>query len=471
MKNLALILIMSLFAFSVHAQSGEQNSTLLNGRFVNLRGKEAITVFVNNTPDTLKLEYAFFNWLPYMENKDVIKLPPGKNYTLKLQFNFPDLIRINNWVVYNSPGGKVVCHINANGTNPVLTFSVSLASENIYYNAYAQFLGGIDQEGRSFYTVSDRLSNWNQFPNMADSITQLRLKFLETYQQPLPVWFKEHEKQRLIFHKYYRLYNALVAKEYHTGKKVPVNDKYYDFENELKQTKGMVLNETYLSCIGFYCLRQGKMAAHPQKDPVIWAADSILKGTDIGDVLKMRTLGSIYRNNRVQYDSIFSTISFRQPERKKWIDSLIQTRLGAPYIGKKPPALLMTDVNGKAATLADFSGKTIILNFWAVWCAPCITEFPFESSLYQKYKEKGLVIINVCVDSEKEAWLQVTNRHKLSTINLFTSKAGYNKLSKFYNLGSLPRSILINCNGYVIDNYLRRASTLTDTDIQALLTR
>jgi hypothetical protein len=54
-------------------------------------------------------------------------------------------------------------------------------------------------------------------------------------------------------------------------------------------------------------------------------------------------------------------------------------------------------------------------------------------------------------------------------VNLYTNSADFIKLNRQYNLGSLPRSILINRDGIVIDNAFKRASKLSTADIAELL--
>lgn len=56
-------------------------------------------------------------------------------------------------------------------------------------------------------------------------------------------------------------------------------------------------------------------------------------------------------------------------------------------INETPPDFYIRDVNGKKVTLADFKGKTIVLDFWATWCAPCIASFPAMQMAVQRYKD------------------------------------------------------------------------------------
>jgi cytochrome c biogenesis protein CcmG/thiol:disulfide interchange protein DsbE len=80
---------------------------------------------------------------------------------------------------------------------------------------------------------------------------------------------------------------------------------------------------------------------------------------------------------------------------------------GPPIIGApaddavgKPANLAFTlaDFKGEQVSLASFSGKTLLINVWATWCAPCRHEIPWFIEFSEKYKAKGLVVIGVSYD-------------------------------------------------------------------------
>lgn len=461
-------IVFALLLFCACKAHSPNDGMLLNKEFVDLKGKVATTIIVNETPDTLKLGYKFFNWLPYIETQDSLIIAPGSKDTLELSFNFPDKIYINRrFFIYNAPGQTLTCHIkDYKSKNIKADFEGSLAQENDYYLAYQQFLKHYDNESRVYYTIGETIKDWNKLPTIGDSITQVRLSFLSEYNKPLPNWFKRHEHRRLLYNNGYRLLNALKTKEFHNGQKIEVDDNYYAFEKLLNKDNDMILNETYLICMNDVLIRMSKLK-HSQTS--IDAIDSLYHQTDIGDVSFMFQLGRLYLRDKNSYDTILPAIKFKVPERKVWLDSVVQFKLGKPRINKKAPAIQMVDIKGKKVALDDYIGKMVIVNFWAIWCMPCIEEFPYENKLYQQYKNKGLVIINVCCDSEINDWKRISKREDLQMINLYTSKSDFIKLNRQYNLGSLPRSILINREGIVVNNGFKRASKLSTADINQLL--
>ncbi len=50
---------------------------------------------------------------------------------------------------------------------------------------------------------------------------------------------------------------------------------------------------------------------------------------------------------------------------------------------------------GESMSVSDFGGNVILLNFWATWCAPCITELPELDELQVTYRDRGLVVLTV----------------------------------------------------------------------------
>lgn len=65
--------------------------------------------------------------------------------------------------------------------------------------------------------------------------------------------------------------------------------------------------------------------------------------------------------------------------------SKIKDHVAKLLINEPAPDFYVTDVNGKKVTLADFKGKTIVLDFWATWCGPCVESFPAMQIAANRY--------------------------------------------------------------------------------------
>jgi peroxiredoxin len=71
---------------------------------------------------------------------------------------------------------------------------------------------------------------------------------------------------------------------------------------------------------------------------------------------------------------------------------------GPPDVGQEAPALRLPLVAGDTAELADYRGRVVLVNIWATWCPPCITELPSMQRVYERYRDDGLEILAVAVD-------------------------------------------------------------------------
>lgn len=66
--------------------------------------------------------------------------------------------------------------------------------------------------------------------------------------------------------------------------------------------------------------------------------------------------------------------------------------------GQRGPGLRLRLFDGDEASLDDFAGRLVVLNFWATWCTPCTVEMPTLESLWQRYRDRGLVVLGISVD-------------------------------------------------------------------------
>jgi peroxiredoxin len=70
----------------------------------------------------------------------------------------------------------------------------------------------------------------------------------------------------------------------------------------------------------------------------------------------------------------------------------------AQWRGKAAPEFTLESLEGKTVRLADFRGKTVLLNFWATWCQPCKIEMPWFEELQKQYGPEGLQVVGIAMD-------------------------------------------------------------------------
>jgi thiol-disulfide isomerase/thioredoxin len=108
------------------------------------------------------------------------------------------------------------------------------------------------------------------------------------------------------------------------------------------------------------------------------------------------------------------------------------------------------DKDGTLIKLSDFEGQYIFIDFWASWCIPCINGFPHLKELYAKYKDKGLVVINISMDfkRDEQKCLDAIEKYDITEwIQILSCKnEGENNLCDLHE-GPIPHYILIDRSG------------------------
>ena len=79
------------------------------------------------------------------------------------------------------------------------------------------------------------------------------------------------------------------------------------------------------------------------------------------------------------------------------------SKLSTAAVGSASPDYTFYDESGKAMKLADLKGKVVVMNIWATWCAPCVTEMPTLAKLQAAYAGKPVEVVTVSIDSESSA--------------------------------------------------------------------
>ncbi|WP_339324291.1 thiol-disulfide oxidoreductase ResA [Paenibacillus sp. FSL W8-0194] len=76
---------------------------------------------------------------------------------------------------------------------------------------------------------------------------------------------------------------------------------------------------------------------------------------------------------------------------------------GKPTEGSKAPGFQLLGLDGKTHTLDEYKGKAIVLNFWGTWCEPCVKEMPALQAQWEKWKDKGVVVVGINAGEDKMA--------------------------------------------------------------------
>ena len=99
------------------------------------------------------------------------------------------------------------------------------------------------------------------------------------------------------------------------------------------------------------------------------------------------------------------------------------------------------------ATLAQYRGKVVLLNFWAIWCPPCRAELPDMEAIYRKYRDQGAVILAVNVSENSEDIIAFADKLELTLPILRDSGQ---KSMRAYGVRALPTTLFISREGQIV---------------------
>lgn len=112
-------------------------------------------------------------------------------------------------------------------------------------------------------------------------------------------------------------------------------------------------------------------------------------------------------------------------------------------IGDIAPEIKLPDTSGKWKPLSDVKAKIILLDFWAVWCYPCVKSMPDIKRLYDTYHDKGLEVYAVSLDKGYYNWVNYIKKEQLPFVHVNDAYSMNGKACKDYFVESIPCKMLI----------------------------
>jgi cytochrome c biogenesis protein CcmG, thiol:disulfide interchange protein DsbE len=134
--------------------------------------------------------------------------------------------------------------------------------------------------------------------------------------------------------------------------------------------------------------------------------------------------------------------------------------------GKEPaaPDFTLSKLDGSGqASLSDYRGKVVILNFWASWCDPCKDEAPLLQELSREYAHRNVVVLGVDSQDTTGDAKAFAGRYGLDYPLVHASGSS---LYDRWGLSGFPETFLIAANGKVVHHF---PGPVDGTDVKAIL--
>ena len=124
-------------------------------------------------------------------------------------------------------------------------------------------------------------------------------------------------------------------------------------------------------------------------------------------------------------------------------------------LGKTVPDFSATDLDGNPISLEQYRGKVVLLDFWAVWCGPCIAEMPTVIEVYNSYKDEGFDIIGISLDTDEDRLRDYLKENDIPWRQVFSGDGWKSPVAQQYGIRAIPAPWLIDKDGTLITHQAR----------------
>ena len=455
MKNLAILIVSIFFIISCADKVEEQKMVSISGTITNPKG-ETITFTHGELQvvDTLNELGAFASKI------DLTKAG-------RIRFKHGDEIGY----LYAHPGDEISFSLDTDLFDETLVFQGDAADVNNY-------LASMTLLNDSLLSYQDlMILEEDDFIRTQDSINNLKISYLKDL---LDKEFVEETKENLYWDTYTERLDYEGSHEYYL--QIPmedfnVSDGFYSFITELNINDSSKLEnksfKRYVRGLVRYVSSEIR-----QSDNSI----SYYKGYSqaVDSVVSLKPLKTELILDVVIQSYAYMPEDFRTELIEKWkswspdseslskMDELI-TSWSKLAKGQPAPNFAYESIEGETLTMDNFKGSVVYIDVWATWCGPCIGEHPAMEKLQEQFKGQNVIFLAVSIDSTKEPWEKMVEAKKLGGVHVFAPGAWDSQIIEDYMIQGIPRFILIDQEGNIVDATAQRPSGNISKDIEVLL--
>jgi thiol-disulfide isomerase/thioredoxin len=154
---------------------------------------------------------------------------------------------------------------------------------------------------------------------------------------------------------------------------------------------------------------------------------------------------------------------------KRYIASVEELKRQLPKGTLSPVFEEYENFDGSTTSLSDLKGKYVYIDVWATWCGPCKAEIPSLKKVESMYHDKNISFVSLSVDDDRRhggswekahaSWKQMVEEKELGGIQLYSPKGWKADFIQDFKINSIPRFILIDPEGKIVDASAPRPSS------------
>ncbi|WP_158869992.1 TlpA family protein disulfide reductase [Maribellus comscasis] len=439
MKKTNLIIFLFVLLISCSNQDA-QKQVIISG---NADIADATGLVISNKTDTFKIDIDSAHVF-----HDTILADRGY-YTLS--------INERNFRIYLKPGFQIDIKIGNS-----IEFKGEGSIENSYLIANNVLVDKLKEVDNYKYYAKRKEE---PFLLLMDSIFQTRLNLLNEIENKVCHEFEYLEKSKLKYE--YQRKKAL----YETGRQIVVGDNDFTVSENYYANlfKDINVNDSILINVNDY-IRFVSSYLWQETNSIVGDNDSIdfyltymhvLNKKIEAKNLKERLsydVGSIKLARTKALDPVYELV-LQNLSNEKYLKR-VQTQyntLKRIEKGAMSPDFQFEDVHGNMVELKDLRGKIVYIDIWSTGCGPCMAEIPYQKRLEEYCKGKNIYLVGINILDDAEHWKKTVTEKKLGGIQLHTSDER-DKFFTDYVVRGIPRYILVDENGRIIDSSAKRPS-------------
>jgi len=367
----------------------------------------------------------------------------------------------NRTKVYVDAGNLINITYNSLDFENTLTISGPGSEISNYLNAVVKSENKLRGEGTSVYLLDEGeyKAKFNEIKTASEEILATTKGISEEYKaKELRNINYSYLGQLNIYERYHAHYAKQPEFKISEGFLDELKDLTYDIEEDF------IFSESYKEVVDAHYLKEAaKLVENDSIDEdiaflkvVATIPNETIKNTLLFDNAKYAVT---YTEDLETFYKLFMAASTNKENNKeitKNYDKLKTVSKGQP----SPQFNNYENFAGGTTSLNDLKGKFVYVDVWATWCGPCKAEIPFLQKVEKQYEGKNIEFVSVSVDKlgDHDKWQSMVEEEQLGGIQLFADKSWESDFVTGYLIKGIPRFILIDPNGIIVNSNAPRPS-------------